>query len=126
MSSTLNVSPMDAAIDAAFGLPIRIDDYIEKRRHTRLRMRLRTEARRMDNTLIAMRNPKLSLTLRDLSEGGLSATSRSPVEVGERLLVTLPPDSPIRARRIYGKVIRCTPSRDGWALAIRFDLCPAA
>lgn len=97
----------------------------ERRRHERSRVRYRAEARRMDNTLEAIRAPKFALTILDISEGGIRATSRLPVVDGERLAIFLPPDAGM-PERIFGKVIRCSPRRDGWALAVEFDYVPAA
>ncbi len=110
----------------AAGKTFKITDYEpERRQHRRNRVRLRAEARRLDNTLSAQRAPKFTLTVLDISEGGIAATSRQPVEDGERLVITLPPDAGI-ARRIFGRVVRCKARRDGWSLAIRFDFVPAA
>ena len=104
----------------------KMSDYApERRQHVRKGVRMRAEARRMDNTLAAQQSPKLSLTVLDVSEGGIRATSRMPVVAGERLSIALPSESGLPAR-IFGKVIRCSARRDGWALAIKFDYIPAA
>jgi hypothetical protein len=104
----------------------KLSDYgPERRRHERNRVRYRAEARRMDNTLEAIRTPKFALTVLDISEGGIRATSRMPVVDGERLAIFLPPEAGM-PERIFGKVIRCSPRRDGWGLAIKFDYIPAA
>lgn len=104
----------------------KIEDYQpERRRHLRMRVRLLAEARRLDNTLNAQRMPKFGLTILDLSNGGISAISRQPVQEGERLLIHLPPEAG-SPKRVFGRVVRCAARRDGWDLAIRFDLCPAA
>lgn len=104
----------------------RMVDFVERRRHERRDLRIRAEARRLDNTIHVHRNPKLALTITDISEGGLNATSRSPVEDGERLVVILPPEAGLAMRRIVGSVVRCSAMRDGWQLAMKFDLTPAA
>ena len=111
----------------AFGVTsFKISDYQpERRRHERRRVRLRAEARRMDNTLVAQRSPKFALTVLDISEGGIQATSRMPIVDGERLAISLPPESML-PQRIFGKVVRCSARRDGWTLAIKFDYVPAA
>lgn len=104
----------------------KLSDYgPERRRHERNRVRLRAEARRLDNTLAAQRMPKFGITVLDISEGGIAATSRVPVADGERLAIQLPAESGI-GRRVFGKVIRCSARKDGWHLAIRFDYIPAA
>jgi hypothetical protein len=105
---------------------LRLQDYVERRRHARHRARLRAEARRLDNTLLAKRSPRLALTVGDISEGGLSAVTRSPVEVGERLAVLFSPDQPARIGRTLGRVIRCEPVANGWRIAMRFDPMQAA
>ena len=104
----------------------RIVDFIERRRHERHDLRIRAEARRLDNTIQVHRSPRLTLTITDISEGGLNATSRSPVEDGEHLVVILPPEAGLGVRKIVGSVIRCRANRDGWQLAMKFDLTPAA
>lgn len=104
----------------------RMSDYLpERRRHARRALRLAGSARRLDNTLHAQREPHLPLTIIDVSEGGIAATSRSPVVAGERLAVTMPPESGLPSR-IFGRVSRCDARRDGWFLAIAFDAIPAA
>jgi hypothetical protein len=104
----------------------KISDYEpERRQHRRSRVRMRAEARRMDNTLCAQRSPKFAITVLDISEGGIAATTRQPVEDGERLLITMPPEAGV-TRRIFGRVIRCSARKDGWHLAIKFDFVPAA
>lgn len=104
----------------------KISDYgPERRRHRRNRVRLRAEARRLDNTIHAQRDPRFSVMVLDISEGGIAATSRVPVEAGERLSLHLPPEAGSMTR-VFGKVIRCSARKDGWYLAIRFDYVPAA
>lgn len=104
----------------------KISDYApERRTHERRRVRMRAEARRLDNTLCAQRAPKFAITVLDLSDGGIAATTRQPVEDGERLIILLPPEAGTM-RRIFGRVIRCSARKDGWHLAIRFDYVPAA
>lgn len=104
----------------------KLSDYgPDRRRFERHRVRYRAEARRIDNTLEAIRMPKFALTVLDISEGGIRATSRVPIVDGERLAIFLPPEAGM-PERIFGKVIRCSARRDGWGLAIEFDHVPAA
>ena len=104
----------------------RIADYLpERRRHKRRRLNVIGNACRTDNTLAARRTPCFPLKVIDLSEGGIAARSRVPVEAGERLSVTLPPEAGL-PRVIFGRVSRCDARRDGWFLAIAFDSIPAA
>jgi hypothetical protein len=87
----------------------------ERRRHPRRAVRLRTEARRLDDTELAKRHPRVGLTLQNLSEGGLAAITRSAVAVGERLAVQF------NHARVVGRVIRCASDAMGYRLAIRFE-----
>src|SRR4029450_5226976 len=54
------------------------------------------KSRRIDPSIEPQRNPHLSLTLRDLSLGGLSAISDVPVMRGERVAVFFPPQGSAR------------------------------
>ena len=84
------------------------------------------EGKRVDHTIAAHREPHLALALRDLSIGGLSAISQTPVEAGERLAVFFPPQGIKRGWDAYGRVIRCNPSAMGYRIAVEFDPIPAA
>lgn len=131
MSNAVNFSADAGGAMSLVGAVLERDSYKlsdygpERRRFERKRVRYRAEARRLDNTLDVMRMPRFALTVLDISEGGIRATSRSPVVEGERLAIFLPLDAGM-PERIYGKVIRCAPRRDGWSLAIEFDHVPAA
>lgn len=87
----------------------------ERRRHPRRTVRLRTEARRLDNTELAKRHPRVGLTLQNLSEGGLAAITRSAVAVGERLAVQFD------RTRVVGRVIRCVSDALGYRVAMKFE-----
>ena len=116
----------NSAISDALPQSFLLSDYLpERRRHARRTLRLPATARRLDNTLPAQREPHLPLTILDVAEGGLAATSRSPVFAGERLSIAMPPESGL-PRLIFGRVSRCDARRDGWFLAIQFDAIPAA
>jgi hypothetical protein len=84
------------------------------------------QSQRLDNTIEALREPRLSLHLRDLSLGGLSALSPTQVKRGERISVFFPPQGPARGWDAYGRVIRCEPSSMGYRIALAFDPLPAA
>lgn len=117
-----------AAADFADAMPqsFRISDYRpERRRHGRRKVNATAEARRLDNTLAACREPRVRITILDVSEGGIAAMSRSPVVTGERLLVIPPPQARLPLQ-VFGVVVRCDARRDGWFLAIRFDSINAA
>jgi hypothetical protein len=68
----------------------------------------------------------MSLALRDLSVGGLSALSDTPLAMGERVTVFFPPQGPMRGWDAYGRVVWCSPSTFGYRIAVEFDTLPAA
>jgi hypothetical protein len=112
-----NLMPMSMPIDATGA---------ERRIFPRKEVSGCIESRRLDNTIEALREPRLSLHLRDLSLGGLSAISPTPVKRGERVSVFFPPQGPARGWDAYGRVIRCEPSSMGYRVALAFDPLPAA
>jgi hypothetical protein len=98
----------------------------ERRIFPRKTVHLRIEGKRLDHTISARRQPHLSLALRDLSLGGISAISQTPLDRGERLSVFFPPEGPTRGWDAFGRVIRCEPSGMGYRVALEFDPLPAA
>lgn len=98
----------------------------ERRIFPRKVVHTRVDSVRMDHTLQAHRNPQVSLSLRDLSLGGISAISHTPLSAGERLTVYFPPQGATRGWDAYGRVIRCEPSGVGYRVAVEFDPLPAA
>jgi hypothetical protein len=98
----------------------------ERRIFERKDVRYRVEGRRLDHTVTARRQPHLSLSLRDLSVGGLSAVTDVPVEPGESLAVFFPPQGIRSGWDAYGRVIRCEPAVMGYRIAVEFDGLPAA
>jgi hypothetical protein len=100
--------------------------YAERRLFPRKEIHARVEGRRLDHTPPARRDPQVSLALRDLSMGGLSALSQTPLERGERVSVFFPPQGAARGWDAYGRVIRCEPSGIGYRVAMEFDPLPAA
>ncbi|MGB7159565.1 MAG: PilZ domain-containing protein [Tepidisphaeraceae bacterium] len=98
----------------------------ERRIFPRREVHGHVESRRVDHSIEAQRNPRLSLTLRDLSLGGLSAISDVPVRRGERLAVFFPPQGATRGWDAAGRVIRCQPSGTGYRVALEFDPLPMA
>jgi hypothetical protein len=75
----------------------------------------------MDNTIEARQYPQLTLHLRDLSLGGLSAISPTPLARGEKLSVFFPRQGDIGGWDAMGSVIRCEPSTLGYRVALEFD-----
>lgn len=84
------------------------------------------EGRRLDHSLPARRDPIVSLSLRDVSLGGLSAFSSQPLQQGERVNVFFPPEGHGRGWDACGRVLRCAPSALGYRVAVEFDSLPAA
>ncbi len=84
------------------------------------------ESRRIDHSIQALRQPRFSLSLRDLSLGGLSAISGVSLEQGERLAVYFPKQGDLREWDAQGRVIRCEPSAFGYRVAVEFDPLPMA
>jgi hypothetical protein len=98
----------------------------ERRVFPRKEVHVRVESRRVDHSIEARQQPQLSLALRDLSLGGLSAISQIAVKAGERLSVFFPPEGTKRGWDAFGRVIRCEPSGMGYRLAVEFDPLPMA
>jgi hypothetical protein len=98
----------------------------ERRVFPRREAHVRCEAKRLDYTLDACKQPHLSLALRDLSVGGLSALSDTPLDAGERISVFFPPHGPMRGWDAYGRIVRCEASTFGYRVAVEFDTLPAA
>jgi len=98
----------------------------ERRVFPRKEIRAQVEGKRLDHTVVACRSPQLSLSLRDLSFGGLSAMSETPLGRGERLTVFFPPLGANSGWDAYGRVLRCEPTGLGYRVAVEFDPLPAA
>jgi hypothetical protein len=81
---------------------------------------------RLDHTIEARQMPRLSLMLRDLSLGGLSAIADRPLNRGEHLTVNFPQEGMLRGWDAFGRVLRCDPSGMGYRVALEFDPLPAA
>jgi hypothetical protein len=98
----------------------------ERRIFPRKEIHVRIEGKRLDHSVPARQQPHLSLALRDLSLGGLSAVSQTPLESGERISVYFPPQGSLRGWDAVGRVLRCHPSGMGYRVAVEFDAIPAA
>jgi hypothetical protein len=98
----------------------------ERRVFVRKECRTRVSGMRLDHSVGARQQPHLSLSLRDLSLGGLSAIAHNPVAAGERVSVFFPPEGSSRGWDAFGRVVRCEPSGMGYRLAVAFDPLPAA
>lgn len=104
----------------------RDDNHDDRRMFPRRECRARAEGRRLDHSIPALRLPRLPLTLRDVSVGGLSAISPAPVAVGERLSVALPANDGAGGWDARGRVLRCEPAALGFRIAVQFDAVPLA
>jgi hypothetical protein len=104
----------------------RIGGDADRRIFPRQRMSLHVSGRRMDHSVEARRDPCLHLALRDISVGGLCATSQTPVKVGEHIAVFFPPEGLSRGWDAYGRVLRVEPQKMGYRIAVSFDRLPAA
>lgn len=113
---------------ALLRMPTRIgpETGAERRMFPRKEVHARVEGRRLDHTIQAHREPQVSLAMRDLSLGGMSALSQTPLARGERITVFFPPQGPSRGWDAYGRVLRCEPSGMGYRVAVEFDPLPAA
>ena len=108
---------------AMLKMPMRIgpETGAERRIFPRKEIHARVEGKRLDHSIVAHTQPHLSLALRDLSFGGLSAISQTPIQRGERLSVFFPPQGTKRGWDAQGRVLRCDPSGVGYRLAVEFD-----
>lgn len=84
------------------------------------------ETRRVDHSVAARREPRVTMALRDLSLGGMSAISPTPLNSGEKLTVFFPPLGSLGGWDAVGRVIRCMPSALGYRVAVEFDPIPMA
>ena len=98
----------------------------ERRMFPRRDVCTRVVSRRLDHSVCARQMPFLSLTVRDLSIGGLSAATNTPLEAGERLSFTFPDDNGHSGWDAIGRVVRCQPVGAGFRVAVEFDPLPAA
>ena len=100
----------------------------ERRMFPRQSASANVRGKRVDHSLPALRQPALSLSLRDLSLGGFSAMSETPLQRGERLTVSFPAQGVFAtggAKRAEwdacGRVVRCDASGLGYRVAVEFD-----
>ena len=100
--------------------------HLERRLFARETVHLDAEARRLDHSLPAYRQPRIILAVRDLSVSGMSAVSLQPLSRGEHVGVSFPAHYPHGAWDAFGRVVRCEPSALGYRVAVEFDPLPAA
>ncbi len=98
----------------------------ERRIFGRARAHTKAEAKRLDHTIPARRQPRLQLHVKDVSVGGLCALTDQPVAEGEQIAVQFDPRAGLPNWSAYGHVVRCEPSAVGYRVAVEFDPRPAA
>ena len=98
----------------------------ERRNFERRDVQTRIEGKRLDHSIPARQQPQVSLSLRDLSLGGLAAISDRPLGTGERVAFFFPPQGSSRGWDACGRILRCSPSSFGYQIAVEFDPLPAA
>jgi hypothetical protein len=113
---------------ALLKMPSRLsfDEKLERRMFPRREIHTCAEGHRLDHSTVARRQPHLSLNLRDVSAGGLSALADTPLLRGEHISVSIPGTYPGMGWNAMGRVIRCEPSGMGYRVAVEFDSLPAA
>ena len=103
-----------------------IDHWSERRNFPRREMNTSVLGRRLDHSIEARQMPRLTLNLRDLSLGGLSAVSDQPLGAGEHIVVAFPSQGRLHGWDAFGRVLRCENSAMGYRVAVEFDPLPAA
>lgn len=128
MVALLNRPTLRLATDdtAAIALMPATAEGAERRMFPRRAWRASVEGRRLDHSIPARQQPQLTLELRDLSVGGLSALTQLPLARGERVAVFFPPQGIQRSWSACGQVVRCEPTALGYRVALQFDPLPAA
>lgn len=99
---------------------------IDRRTFPRKQVHAELQVARLDNTVDALRTSNLTLYLRDLSLGGMSAISPTPLRQGERLSLHFPQTATYGGWDAVGHVRRCVQSAMGYRVAVEFDPLPAA
>jgi hypothetical protein len=108
-------------------MSLRLDPEIDDRRvFVRAQDHFRAEARRLDHSLAARRQPRVMLDVRDVSLSGVSALTDQVVQEGERVTIFFPPRRQMPQWSAFGRVVRCEPSALGFRVAVEFDPLPAA
>jgi hypothetical protein len=116
--------PMVALLKMPFEQAVARDD--ERRMFPRKEYHNRVQGCRLDHTIQARQQPYLSLAMRDLSAGGLSATTHARLELGEEIAVFFPPEGAQGGWDVRGRVVRCEPAPLGFQIALAFDHTPMA
>jgi hypothetical protein len=111
---------------------VRDEDYAEEqhRRERRIfprrEVKLTVAGKRLDHSVLARRQPALVMDVRDLSVGGLSALTETPLLAGELIAVSFPTEGLKMGWSACGRVVRCSPSALGYRVAVEFESIPSA
>ena len=92
----------------------------DRREFPRREVSLKAEAMRIGNSIEAHQQPSLELKVSDLSEGGLAATTHTPLEPGERVAMYFPSHMGQHVYDLYGRVIRCDDRGGSYHIALQF------
>lgn len=76
--------------------------------------------------MVARRQPAVTLTVRDVSVGGLAAVTDTPLLPGERIAVSFPAEGLRMGWGASGRVLRCEPGAAGYRVAVEFESTPTA
>jgi hypothetical protein len=106
--------------------PFEVESEQDRRLFPRKEVHADVQTNRIDHSVQARRDPKLTMALRDLSLGGMSAISPAPLSRGERINVQFPALGTHGGWNALGRVIRCMPSALGYRVAVEFDPLPMA
>lgn len=63
-----------------------------------------------------------SLQLRDMSSHGVGAWSDEPIETGTKIGVFFPPHGPEKGFDLFGKVVRCASTDQGYSIGVQLDV----
>lgn len=98
----------------------------ERRVFPRRQVTVTVTGRRLDHSIPARREPVVALNVRDVSVGGMSALTETPVMLGERIAVSFPREGLKMGWSACGRVIRCEPAALGYRIAVEFEALPNA
>src|SRR3954471_23199566 len=116
--------PMVVLLKMPFERAVARDD--ERRMFPRKEYHNRVQGCRLDHTIQGRQPPYLSLAMRDLSPGGLSATTPARLDLGEQIAFFFPQQGGQAGWDVRGRVVRCEPAPLGFQIALAFDHTPMA
>ena len=84
------------------------------------------QARRLDHSLCARRQPKVCMELVELSDESVVCNSDLPLLVGELLSLAVPRYQGHGGWQAYGRIVQCDASFEGYRVRIEFESLRAA